>query len=528
MNQGGHAMTNMLDLDRRQFLAATAAIGAGLALPGTGLAQGQPRRGGTLRMSVDQAVAKLNPLLTRVNPEYLCAELLYSGLTRLGTDMTPVPDLAESWSASSDLTEWTFKLRTAVVFHDGTVCGPADVVASFEAMLDAKTASPARNNIGPIDGVRAVGSDSVVFKLKSPYADLPVMLAYTNARIIPAAIAKDALARLDREAVGTGPFRLVSYEPDRQIVVQRNERYYDPARPYLDRIEIVVYPDPTAEGSALISGATDLMLLALPTEYGRLRQAQGVKVLRTPSGQFCNVNFGCDTPPFNDARVRQALALCVDRAAMVQFVTEGYGTPGNDSALNPAYTYFVDQPAKKPDIAAAKKLLAHAGHGQGLKATLIASDRPAVRTQLAVALREMAKTAGFDITVQTMPHATYLDQVWRKGNFYIGFYNMQPTADGIFSLLYTSNATWNETRWNNAEFDKAVFEARATIDPAKRRALYGQAQAMMHRDVPSIIPVFFDLLTAQRNYVQGYALHPRGAVFRLDYAWLGDGAPRRG
>jgi peptide/nickel transport system substrate-binding protein len=127
-----------------------------------------------------------------------------------------------------------------------------------------------------------------------------------------------------------------------------------------------------------------------------------------------------------------------------------------------------------------------------------------------------------------MPHATYLDQVWKKGSFYIGFYNMQPTADAIFSLLYTSNAAWNETRWNNAEFDRLVGEARTTIDEAKRRQLYGDAQKLMHDQVPSIIPVFFDLLAGQRSYVQGYQLHPRGAVFRLDYVWLGDGAPRRG
>ena len=87
-----------------------------------------------------------------------------------------------------------------------------------------------------------------------------------------------------------------------------------------------------------------------------------------------------------------------------------------------------------------------------------------MRTQLAVALREMARPAGFEIEVQTMPHATYLDQVWRKGSFYIGFYNMQATADGIFSLLYTSNAAWNETRWNNAEFDRLVEGARTTVD----------------------------------------------------------------
>ncbi len=522
-------MSHFTTIDRRRFVTGSGALGAGLILQGnTARAQSAPRRGGILRMSVDQAVAKLNPLATRVNPEYLVAELLYSGLTRLGVDMTPVPDLAESWSASADLSQWTFKLRGGIVFHDGTPCNSADVVASFEAMLDPKTASPARQNIGPIDKVSASDATTIVFTLKAPFADLPVSLAYTNARIVPKAIIEAGLQRLDREAIGTGPFKLVSFEPERQVVVQRNERYYDPARPYLDRIEVVIYPDPTAEGSALMSGQTDLTLNTLPTEFARLQRAPGVKTLRTPSGQFCNVNFGCDTKPFNDVRVRQALALCVDRAAMVEFVTEGFGTPGNDTALNPAYTYYVDRPLKKPDIAAAKKLLGEAGYANGLQATLIASDRPAVRTQLAIALREMAKPAGFDIKVETMPHATYLDQVWKKGSFYIGFYNMQATADAIFALLYTSNAAWNETRWNNADFDKVVNEARVTIDPAKRRALYGEAQGLMHRDVPSLIPVFFDLLAARRDYVQGYELHPRGAVFRLDYAWLAEGAPKRG
>jgi peptide/nickel transport system substrate-binding protein len=212
----------------------------------------------------------------------------------------------------------------------------------------------------------------------------------------------------------------------------------------------------------------------------------------------------------------------------VDFVAEGFGTQGQDTPLNPAYTYFVEQPGKKVDIAGARRLLSEAGHANGLKATLIASDRPAVRTQLAVAIREMSLPAGFDVAVQTMPHATYLDQVWRKGSFYIGFYNMQPTADGIFSLLYTSNAAWNETRWNNAAFDRLVADARATVDQSRRRELYGQAQALMYKEVPSIIPVFFDLLTATRDYVEGYRLHPRGAVFRLDQVWLRDGAPRRG
>jgi len=333
--------------------------------------------------------------------------------------------------------------------------------------------------------------------------------------------------RLSRSAIGTGPFKLVSYEPDRQIVVERNPAYYGKPRPYLDRIEVLVYPDPTAEVSALISNDTDLMAAAQPAQFGRLKSSPAVVALRVPSGQFLNVNMGCDAKPFSDPRVRQALALTVDREALVGFVAQGYGTAGEDSPINAAYHFHKAPAAKKRDPARAKQLLADAGYPGGLDATLVASDSPGTRTQMAVAMREVAKGAGFRITVQTMPHATYLEQVWKKGPFYVGFYNMQATADAIFSLLYTSDAAWNETRWNNAEFDRLVREARVTVDDAKRRDLYGQAQMLMHDQVPSVIPVFFDLLTARRPYVEGHLLHPRGAIFRLDYVWLGSGAPTR-
>jgi peptide/nickel transport system substrate-binding protein len=319
----------------------------------------------------------------------------------------------------------------------------------------------------------------------------------------------------------------MSYEPDRKIVVERNAAYYDPTRPYLDRVELLVYPDRTAEASAMMSGEIDLLLTTTPGEYERLVKASGVKALRTPSGQFLNINLGCDQKPFNDIRVRQALALAVDREATVGFVAGGYGTPGNDTPLNSAYHFYKNIPQKKPDIAKAKQLLADAGYPNGIDLTLIASDRPTTRTQLGVAVREMAAAAGFRINVQTMPHATYLDQVWKKGNFYVGFYNMQPTADAIFNLLYTSNATWNETRWNNSAFDTVINAARVETDEVKRTALYAKAQELMNTEVPTVISAFFDLLAAQRSYVEGYTLHPRGSVFRLDMVSLGTGAPKR-
>jgi peptide/nickel transport system substrate-binding protein len=514
----------MLSVTRRNFLAGTA---IGLAsLPRMSLAEA-PKRGGVLRMSIDQAASVIHPMLARVNPEYLVTELLYSNLTRLKPDMTVEPDLAISWEPNAALTEWTFKLRPGVTFHDGSPLTADDVVATINAILDPKTASPGRTNIGPIKEVAAVDPLSVKFTLTGAYADLPVALTYLNARIVPAKVVAGDLASLSTTANGTGPFKLASYEPDRRIFVERNPAYYDPTRPYLDRVELLVYPDRTAEASAMMSGEIDLLLTTTPGEYERLTKAEGVKALRTPSGQFLNINLGCDQKPFNDARVRQALALAVDREATVGFVAGGYGTPGNDTPLSSAYHFYKDIPLKKPDIAKAKKLLADAGYPNGIDLTLIASDRPATRTQLGVAVREMAAATGFRINVQTMPHATYLDQVWKKGNFYVGFYNMQPTADAIFKLLYTSDAAWNETRWNNAEFDAVISAARVESEEAKRTALYAKAQDMMNAEVPTVISAFFDLLAAQRSYVEGYILHPRGSVFRLDTVSLGAGAPKR-
>ncbi len=518
--------TDKNQFDRRLFLKASA------ALPVLGATAGWPafaaNKGGTMNVSIGRAPGKLNPFLHRLNSEYLLGELLYSGLTRLGQDMSPVPDLAQSWAPNDDLTVWTFTLRAGVTFHNGQAVTANDVAASLTRVLDKKTGSPGRRNLGPIESVTAPSADKVMIKTSLPYGDLPVALAYSTAKVVPANIASGDLAPLDRQAIGTGPFKLVSYEPDRLTVVERNPDYFLDGLPYLDKLNLMVFPDATAEMAALIAGEVDLALEVPPADFKRVSGATGVTGLRTASGRFIDIVMANDRPPFNDARVREALSLSIDREAMIELVAEGYGTPGNDSPINVAYRYYADAPLKRPDIARAKQLLADAGHPNGLDVTLVASVKPGYRQTLAVVVREMAKAAGFNIEVQTMAHSTYLDQVWKKGDFYVGFYNMQPTEDAIFKLLFTSDAAWNETRWNNKGFDDLVQRARTTVDTKARAELYSEAQALMRAEVPALVPVFFDLLAAHRDYVEGYQLHPRGATFSLEKVSLGAGAPKRG
>lgn len=516
-------------LNRRGFIKATAAGTALTTLPGLmQMAEAQAiEPGGTLRLALNITPSVLNPMLTRLNSEYLLSELLYSGLTRLAADMSAQPDLATGWSANADATEWRFTLRENAVFSNGAPVTSADVVASFTKLLDPATAAPGSRNLGPISEVVADGDFVVIIRTSSPYADLPVALTYPTAKVVPAAIAQGDFESLAQTPVGSGPFRLAEYRPDDVAIVEKNPDYFIEGQPYLDRVEVKTFPDAAGAAAALLAGEVDLLTEIQPTDYARIADSEGVTGLRTPSGRFLDVVMDCTVAPFNDPRVRQALSYCVDREAMVELVAEGYGTPGNDSPVNSAYRYYDESPLKAYDPEKSRALLAEAGYPDGIAIELIASVQPGYRSSMAVVLREMAGPGGFDISVQTMDHPTYLDQVWKKGKFYVGFYNMQPTEGTIFNLLFTSGANWNETRWNNTTFDALVLQADQTTDEAVRAELYAQAQQLMRDEVPALIPCFFDLLGARRDYVENYVQNPRGANYALHTVSLSADAPSR-
>lgn len=516
-------------INRRGFLKSTVAGVTLATLPGLAqMAQAQNiQPGGTLRLALNITPSVLNPMLARLAGEYLLGELLYSGLTTLDTDMSPQPDLATEWSANDDATEWRFTLRDNAVFSDGTPVTSADVVATFAKLLDPATAAPGSRNLGPISEVVADGEFAVLVRTATPYADLPVALAYTTAKILPAAIIENDFDSLMQTPVGSGPFRMVEYRADDVAIVEKNPDYFIEGLPYLDRVEVKTYPDAAGAAAALLAGEVEILTEIQPTDYARIAEAKGITGLRTASGRFLDVVMDCTVEPFNNPKVREALSYCVDREAMVELVAEGYGTPGNDSPVNGAYRFAADAPLKSYDPAKAKALLAEAGYPDGIEIELIASVKPGYRSAMAVVLREMARPGGFDISVQTMDHPSYLDQVWKKGKFYVGFYNMQPTEGAIFNLLFTSGANWNETRWNNADFDALVAAADQTTDTATRTDLYAQAQKLMRDEVPALVPCFFDLLGARANYVENYEQHPRGAYFALHRVALAADAPTR-
>lgn len=491
--------------------------------PGLKLAHAQTAKtGGTLKISHSNRIATLNLLDASGPAEYPCLDMLYSGLTRLGPQRTnkPQPDLAHSWTANADATVFNFHIRPNVTFHDGTPCTARDVVATFEAILDPDVPASAKSVLGAVDSVVAVDDLNVQFNLNSPFADLPVATAHANARIASAAALAGPFSDLNTKVNGTGPFRLESYDSARVVRLVRNDNYFVPGRPYLDAVEMHLFPDLAAETANFLSGDVDVMLQVQQADYHRIASTSGIEAQRVPSGRYVNVVMRQDQPPFDDVRVRRALAMAIDRQLLVDVVLEGLGRPAQDNILSPEFQYVIDSPDVPYDPAAARELLAEAGYPDGLKLTLVASNRPAIRGQVAIAIKQTAAAAGFDIDVESMPHDTYLANVWRKGNFYMAYWGMQPTEDATFRLLLTADASYEDSAWKNAEFDSLVDQARATANDSERRRLYREAQELILRDKPYIIAFYEDVLTASRDVVEDWTIHPISRYYHVENVWL--------
>ena len=491
-----------------------------VAVPTLGTAQSA---GGTLKISHSTRIATLNPLSLSGPAEYPVIDMAYSGLTRIGPDSQPMPDLAKSWEGSPDATEFTFHLHEGVTFHNGTPATSSDVVATYEAILNPDIPSSALSVLNMIDSVEAVDDLTVKFTLSSPFADFPTSTAHANARIISEEALSGDLTKLDTVVNGTGPFKMESYDSARITRLVRNEDYFSEGKPYLDAVEMHLFPDLAAETTNFLSGDIDVMLLVQQADYARISSTPGINALRVPSGRYVNVVMRFDQPPFDNLKVREALAYAIDRQLLVDLVLEGLGRPGHDNILSPEFKFRIDTPEKNYDPAKAKALLTEAGYPDGIRLDLVASNRPAIRAQVAIAIKQMALPAGFDINVETMPHDTYIANVWKKGNFYMAYWGMQPTEDATFNLLLTSNASYEDTGWMNTKFDELVNAGRSTTIEAERAAAYSQAQELMLKELPYIIPFYEDVLTASKDHVKGYSINPINRYFYLENVWLEDG-----
>jgi peptide/nickel transport system substrate-binding protein len=484
-------------LTRRTILGAT------LALPAIRTARAAPE---VLRMGIGTSLSKLDPLLTTIGDEYIYDNLVFNGLTRMAADLSTQPDLAESWTYSNDLKHWTFKLRHGVKFHDRQEMTSADVVALYKRLLDPATAAPSRSNYDMISGVTAPDPYTVVFDLSSPYGGFADILSDRQVKIVP----RNAVAQLATHPIGTGPFKFVSYTPGDRLILTRNADYFEPGMPKLQGVELRIIPEMSVKIAALEAGDLDV-LWDLPLEQVKQLNTQAnLRVDSVATASWDAAIMNNLIPPFNDPRVRLAFQMAVNKADVVELTLFGQGTP-TISPIPPTHPFYAGDLATPPaDPAAARKLLAQAGHPNGVSVPIIVPVGRPVRERLGVTLQQLAKPGGFDLQVQRVPFSSFDAEVSGKAPLYIDGYFARPTIDTSTYPFLHSGGSWNEKLWhyNDPKVDKALEAARLSGDVVVQKAQYIAMQTALNADPAGFFAYVVNFACAYRKSVGGITTHP--------------------
>jgi peptide/nickel transport system substrate-binding protein len=492
-------------LSRREFMGRAMAAGltltAASSLYATSASAQEPKRGGNLKLGLEGGSATDSKDPAKFLSQFMfCIGRCWGDMLVESDPLTgaAVPALAESWEPSADAATWTFTIRKGVQFHDGKELTIDDVVATLKRHTDEKSESGALGVMKSIKEIKKDG-DKLVLVLTEGNADLPLLLTDYHLVIQPNGGYDDPLA-----SIGTGPYKLTSFEAGVRATLERNTADWRSDRGYVDTIEIIGMNDATARIAALASGQVHFINRVDPKTVDMLKRAPTVEILSTSGRGHYVFIMHCNTAPFDNNDLRLALKYAMDREAMVETVLGGYGKVGNDFPINSTYALFpegIEQRTYDPDKAAFhyKK----SGHsGPVLLRTSEVAFPGAV--DAAVLYQGSAQKAGIEIEVKREPGDGYWSNVWNVQPFSTSYWGGRPTQDQMYSTAYLSSADWNDTRFLRPDFDKVLLEARAELDEGKRKEMYRDMAMMVRDEGGLILPMFNDFVNAAQKSVKGY------------------------
>jgi peptide/nickel transport system substrate-binding protein len=442
----------------------------------------------SLVVAIESSPLHFDPRVGTDQASWRTHDLLYDALLKKGPGGTFLPDLAESWTTDDAIT-WRFRLRSGVKFHDGRPCEAADVAYTYRSLLADGFASGKKEPLKVIESIETPTPLDVVFKLRQPYASFPLQLLLG---ILPrGTTARDA----DALPVGTGPWRLVESRPDDRVVFERFPGAVGgDAR--LSRIVLRVVPDATTRALELLNGSLDLSLNNLPADLlPRLEASPRLAVTIRPGSTYAYLAFNFRDPVLGNPKVRRALALAIDRDAIVHGLfrdtveeTETLLPPGHWARLE-------GLPRLTRDLPAARRLLDEAGlpePGRGKPRLVLTYKTSTDETTLlqATAIAAQWKEIGVETRIRSNDFATFYQDVV-KGNFQLFSLRWQGIVDpDHYHEVFLSTAVppkgWNRGFYSDPDVDRWIEEARRTVDRERRKALYADIQRRVAETLPYV------------------------------------------
>lgn len=449
----------------------------------TGLMLGGSASAENLNMSVSAAITTLDPHMTStVQTNLSVASHIYTPLVTRGPDLKLKPAAAESWKVVDDLT-WRFKIRPGITFANGEALDANAVKWNIDRILDPKNKIHNRPWFEPITEVKVLGPTELEIRTAKPYPALADQMSMFF--ILPPQWS--ASHDLANDALGSGPYELVSFVPGDRVVLKARPNYFE-GKPEFDEVVIRSISEPSVRVAAVLAGEIDLAVDIPPSDIERINASGKANAGATPSVRSMFVKINTLKAPFKDnLKLRQALNYAIDKKAIIDVIFNGHGTESNCQVLTPLYFGYNEDLKPYPyDPEKARALVKESGVATPIPVEFeIPLGRYLLSEEIGQVIAAQLEDVGFSVKIQEMEFGSYINKYIRGNDLgqlsYLG--QAWPTldADGLLTLFEPGNVY---AYWNNRTFGDLLNRARTTVDAGQRKELYKQATKVMCEDAP--------------------------------------------
>lgn len=481
----------------------------------------------TLVFAMNTDVQSMDPQIQNDTTSEQVVKMLYNTLLKFEDDGTVVGDLAESWSVSEDKLTWTFNLKQGVKFHNGKELTSADVKATFDRALNAEAGGLRTTEIIKMfTAVEAPDPYTVTITTDGPYGPMESLMCNMSLGIMDADYIEQYGLDLGTSAEGengTGPFKVVSWERDQEIVVERFDDYFGtPAK--LQTVVYTIIPEAASRVIALETGEVDVIDKPTDEDLARLEaDTENFTVLRKPTISQRLFRFGCNDPIISNTKVRQAIVYAIDRQAIIDALFTGSAYPST-APLAPVTFGYSDLGEIEQDLGLAKSLLAEAGYPDGFDTKIITTERYQNGIELAEIISQQLAEIGINAEIEVWEWSA-LSASWNgitadefdQPIFIMGAGPSMRDADGGLRGLYTTSETGLNDRnygfYSNAEVDALIEQGMQETDQQKRVEIYKEAMEILYREDP-VAFWLFDMygLAITSSKVEGVTLSPISTI----------------
>jgi peptide/nickel transport system substrate-binding protein len=468
----------------------------------------------TLVMVIESSPTDLDPRVGRDAYSERIDSLIFDDLLSRGSNLDVAPGLAERWEAPDPLT-YIFHLHHGVKFHDGRPLTSRDVKWTLDSLLTGKIRSTKTAAYRFVDRLEAPDDFTVVFHMKEPDASLLWNLSDGAIGIVPYG-SGDEVSRLP---IGSGPFRFISAETDKEVIVERNDNYWG-EKAKLARVRFAIVPDATTQALELRKGSGDVIINGgfPPDTVLTLERDPSLAIESGPGTRLAYLGFNLRDPILKDVRVRQAIAYALDRRPMIEYLWRGQAQAARSILPPQSWAYNGNVQVYDHDPEKARQLLDAVGYpavnGVRFHITMKTSTDENTRLMVAV-MQQQLREVGIALDIRSFEFGTFFADV-THGMFQLyGLRWIGGNEDpDIFSLCFSSarfppNGA-NRGYYSNPKVDALIEQARREVDPNVRKPIYAEIQRILAEELPYINLWYLDNVLVHNKRVTNLKLNPAG------------------